>query len=217
MGAAAKAVAGAIRAKLAAGGPARVALSGGSALRAWPLAAEALGDALPRLRLTWVDERCVPADDPESNRGSTYRASTARPGAELPLWVDGDSQASAATRVRETLAAWGGALDVTLLGMGGDGHIASLFPGHSWDGEGDGDVVLPIVDSPKPPVQRMTLTRRTLATAKVSILVALGEGKRAALDSLVRANPELPATGLPGLNIFTDLHLNLDLATGSKT
>lgn len=185
---------------------ARVALPGGSALKVWPRAAELLGDALRRVRLTWVDERCVALADAASNRGATHRATDARPAEELALWLDGECAEQAVPRVRSGLRAWGGALDISLLGMGPDGHIASLFPGRPWRG----DLVRHIDDSPKPPAHRMTLTRALLGTAEISILLASGEAKRPALLRLLAGDPALPAAGLPDLRIFTDLDLEAE-------
>ena len=185
-----------------------VALPGGSALAVWPAAARLLGDALARVRLTWVDERCVPATHVDSNRGATLRAmadvGVVQPAEQLALWLDGETPDEALARVRADLTRWGERLDVTLLGMGPDGHIASLFPGHAWDG----DLVRYVSDSPKPPAARMTLTRPLLATARASILLATGASKREALSALVAGDDKLPAAGLPDLHLFTDLDLS---------
>ncbi|MBW2462477.1 MAG: 6-phosphogluconolactonase [Deltaproteobacteria bacterium] len=209
VGEAAAALASAIRGTLPDRQYVTVAVPGGSALEAWPRAAEDLGEALERVRLTWVDERCVPVGDALSNRGQTHRCTEKRAGGELPLWLDGETEHAAVARVRAGFEAWGGALDVSLLGMGPDGHIASLFPNRPWAG----DVVMHISNSPKPPPRRMSLTLSMLATARSSILVATGESKRDALVALITGDPTLPATGLPGLTVFTDL----DLASGSTT
>ncbi len=101
------------------------------------------------------------------------------------------------------------ALDVVLVGLGGDGHIASLFPSHS---DSRHAFVIHVGSSPKPPSDRISLTRRVLATARVVVLVAAGEGKREALTRLVSGDSSLPAHGLPGLVVVTDL----DLDSGSR-
>jgi 6-phosphogluconolactonase len=195
----------------AADGPAgpRLAVPGGTALRALGPARIALGAAAwGRVRLTWVDERCVPLADPESNRGGAYRAGIlavdAPPGLELPLLLDGEAPAAACARVTTRLAAdFGAALDVLLLGLGADGHVASLFPGHPVVGATG--LVAHVTDSPKAPATRLTLTFGLLATAGRAILLATGEEKRAALRRLLDGDPALPATRLPALTIVTDL------------
>ena len=85
--------------------------------------------------------------------------------------------------------------------MGEDGHIASLFPGSPqlqatrW--------VVPVVNSPKPPPQRITLTLSVLRST-LAILVALGAGKRQALTRLRARDASLPAALLERLTVVTD-------------
>lgn len=192
----------------AAGRAPRLAIPGGSALAALGPARAELGGAWSRVRLTWVDERCVPYADPASNRGAAYRRGwleAARPSAEeLPLFCDGEDPAQAVARVEVALdKRFEGGLDVLLLGLGEDGHIASLFPGRI---AGRGRVAY-VPASPKPPPQRITLTRPVLATARCAVCLAAGEAKRDAAQRLARGDPELPAHGLPGLVLVTDLDL----------
>ena len=192
-----------------AGGAARLAIPGGSALPALGVARTQLGTIWPRLCLTWVDERCVPVAHAESNRGAAYRAgwlgARRAPGQELPLFLDGERGEDAVARVEAGLAEiFDGALDVLLLGMGEDGHVASLFPG--WSAPPGARVAL-VASSPKPPPERITLTRPILDTARCTIVLAVGEGKRPALERLLAGDPTLPAHGLPGLTVVTDLDL----------
>ncbi len=182
----------------------RLAIPGGSAASA--LAAVDAG-LWRRVLLTWVDERCVPAGDADSNRGAALRKGLldrGEPAAlELPLYEDGEAPEQACARVGEALAErFGSALDVALLGLGEDGHVASLFPGRAWPG---GALVAAVLDSPKPPPRRITLTLPMLRTAKSAILLAAGEGKRAALERLLDGDPALPASALEPLVIVTDL------------
>lgn len=197
-----------------ANGGARLAIAGGSAARALTAARERLpADVWARTKLTWVDERCVPFASPESNRGEAYRSGALSdatpPAVELALTRDGESVSESLARVHATLReVFGAALDVTLLGMGPDGHIASLFPGHSAAAEASRDtLVAHVADSPKPPASRITMTRALLATAKTHVLLAAGEGKRWALEQLLLGNTTLPAVGLAGLVIVTDVDL----------
>lgn len=198
----------------------RLAIPGGSALAAVARAAPELGDVWRRVALTWVDERCVPMASPESNRGEAIRqgvaplasglpASAARsvsPARVLPLFEDGEMPEAALARVeRRYVDEFVGGLDVVVLGMGDDGHVASLFPGRP---ERSPDFVAFVADSPKPPAHRITLTRRALASAAHTLLFATGEGKRSALQRLRAGDPALAASGLPGLVVVTDLQLD---------
>lgn len=183
----------------------RLAIPGGSALGALREARPLIrGSIWARLRLTWVDERCVPFEDTRSNRGRAYRENLFRRGEienEIPLYRDGETPAAAVSRVECAIdAELGGSLDVALLGMGEDGHIASLFPGTSHTGR-----VAHVCDAPKPPRDRITLTRPFLESAGAKVLVAFGESKRAALERLVRGDSALPAVGLSNLHVVTDL------------
>jgi 6-phosphogluconolactonase len=191
----------------------RLAIPGGSALEAVRQAQLRIGRAWRRVRLTWVDERCVPLEDEASNRGAAARRGllTTADGAGgesgaayvLPLYENGETPAQAVGRVerawKEELCE---GLDVVCLGMGPDGHVASLFPGarptraEAW--------VAHVANSPKPPPSRITLTRAALATAQRVVLVAAGREKRDALARLLAGDPAMPALGLPGMVVVTD-------------
>lgn len=189
----------------------RLGVSGGSAAAVLGLARRALGPRWREVRLTWVDERRVPFLDPASNRGEAYRlghlAGEDPPALELPLYLDGETGTQACLRVGAVLgAAFEGGLDVLLLGLGEDGHSASLFPGGSWPH----GLVFAMEDSPKPPPGRITLGLDLLTTAPVAVLLALGAAKAPALRRLLRRDPALPASVLEGLTVVTDLDLGAD-------
>ena len=188
-------------------GVVRLAIPGGSALGALGQARRYLdGELWRQTQLTWVDERRVPFEHPDSNRGDAYRRHFLDPedppALELPLFLEGEAAEEACLRVENALAAdFGGRLDVLLLGMGEDGHIASLFPGQSWL---PGPVQV-IEDSPKTPRERISLGLSLLSTALEAVLLATGEAKRDALRRLLQGDPSLPATALPRITVVTDL------------
>jgi len=188
-----------------AGAGARLAIPGGSALAVAGATRALLGDPVwARLALTWVDERQVPHDDPESNAGAAARAGLfdgGRPRVVLPLYEDGESPEAAVARVEAAFARDLGGLDVVLLGIGDDGHVASLFPGHP---EPVAGVVGVVAGAPKPPAARLTLTRGALVQAGRALVVATGAGKRAAVARLLARDPALAVSALPDLTVITD-------------
>lgn len=192
---------------------ARLGIPGGSALGALRLVRESLPAGLwSSLRLTWIDERLVPMSDAASNRGEAFRGgalSKEQPVASmLPLALDGEGAAAAVERASAAFARdFGGALDVAVLGLGEDGHVASLFPGHAvLMGTG---LVASLFDSPKPPGGRVTLTLSVLARPGVErIIVAMGAGKRDALARLLADDAAIPAARLGPVTVVTDQQLD---------
>lgn len=185
---AAEAVAAAARDALAQRGAAHVALTGGtSPLRAYEL--------LGPLREDWAgvhfwygDERCVAFDDPDSNHGAA-RERLAVPGATFHPMPGPDGPQRGARAYEAELADV--VLDLVLLGMGPDGHVASLFPGHPLL---DADTrVAGIADSPKPPPERITLTLPAINGARARLLMVGGASKA---EALARALGE-PDRGTP--------------------
>lgn len=182
------------------GRPLSLAVPGGSV-------AEAFFPRLVRLQVDWRrvlvffgDERAVAADDARAN------VRTAR-----ALWLDrvpipmanvhrmrgdaDDLDAAARDYERVLLASLGHPprLDVALLGMGPDGHVASLFPGHPALDETERYVVA-VAGAPKPPPDRLTLTLPALAAARVLAIAAFGEAKASAVgESLANPASPLPA------------------------
>lgn len=184
------------RAAIAERGRFACALPGGSV-------AETLFPAFAALSLPWNrvdvffgDERAVPPTHPDSNVGLARR-----------LWLDAvparvhampserDDLAVAAAAYSDDLRATLGdppRLDVALLGMGPDGHVCSLFPGHPLLDERT-RWVAEITDSPKPPPRRLTLTLPVLAAARAIWVGAFGASKADA----VHAALDDPASRLP--------------------
>ena len=134
----------------------------------------------PRLRLYFADERSVPPTDPESN----YRL--AREHLIDPLMLP-ESQVhrmrgeagDLAAAAREYAVLLERPLDLVVLGLGEDGHVASLFPGSPLIEEHDRRVAV-VEDSPKPPPRRLTLTPRAFAEARRVLVVSEGKEKSAA-------------------------------------
>jgi 6-phosphogluconolactonase len=169
-----------------------VAVHGFSALAALPLHWD-------QVHFFWVDERAVPPSDPESNYGVAH-TEWLEP-ARVPMQsihrmsADGPDLASAAVAYGEDLTRVLGhpaRLDFVLLGVGPDGHVASLFPGHSALSD-ERRMVVPVVDAPKPPARRLTLTLPVLAGAERVVVMAMGESKAGAMqESIERPDSLLP-------------------------
>lgn len=177
------------------GGARAIALSGGSTPK--PLYQQ-LGqsDVLRAMPITWivVDERYVPIDDPQSNAGMIQATLFARGIPERQRFLRfatelGDPVRTAEQFERQWHEAGVEQLDVVVLGMGDDGHTASLFPGtNAIEVE---DRIATAVHVPRLDAWRVTLTKPVLRRATLRIVLAAGESKRPILQQ-VRAGAELP-------------------------
>jgi len=187
------------------GGVAHVALAGGSTpARAYELLA-GLVDDWHGVHLWFGDERCVPLDADESNHCSLTRALLARlPAGMTPPVVhavaqagDGDPPAAAAAYERELRTAVPGdpvpVLDLALLGLGEDGHTASLFPDDPALEERERLVVA--VRGRKPPPDRVTCTLPLLRAARAIVVLTAGAGKAEAVRAMLAGpSPRTPAS-----------------------
>jgi 6-phosphogluconolactonase len=179
-------------------GPVSVALAGGSTPRGLyrRLALEPYAARLPwaRLHVFWGDERCVPADDEASNYRMAHETLLSRVAAdpEKVHRIRGEDGAAAAARAYEDeLRAVLGdepRLDLVLLGLGDDGHTASLFPAAFVGSEGDPvegdplpDRLAAAAEAPSEPKGRVTLTLGTLNAARRVLFLVQGEGKAEAV------------------------------------
>lgn len=169
-----------------------LALTGGSTATALlPRLAAARVD-WRRTDIFWSDERAAPPTDRESNFALAERlllgpaevpvTNLHRLPADLP-----DLEQAAAAGERELLACLGEPphLDVLWLGVGDDGHVASLFPGSPLLDERR-RYVAAVRDSPKPPARRLTLTLPAIGAARLVVVTALGEAKAAVVAAAVR-------------------------------
>lgn len=171
-----------------------IALPGGSvATSCFPMLAKAPLD-WPRVHLLWGDERAVPPDHADSNYGVAKRLlvdACSIPAANVHRMPADAIDLEDASRTYEAVVREVG-IDVALLGVGPDGHVCSLFPGHALLDEHE-RWVRAIEDSPKPPPARLTLTLPALANAREVVIMATGAGKA----SIVREALEDAASLLP--------------------
>jgi 6-phosphogluconolactonase len=200
-------------AAVAARGRFAVALSGGSTpLRAYRLLARR-GVLTPpgplpwsSIHWFWGDERCVPPGDPQSNYGAWREAMAGAPLVEANVHrILGELEpAEAADRYEEALRAvltGGGAepsgFDLMWLGLGVDGHVASLFPGSDGLAERRRWVIAPRVYPPGPP--RVSLTLPAIESARRIVCLVSGAEKAATLQRVLEgphAAPPLPAEAI---------------------
>lgn len=192
---AARLVAGSLRDAIAERGRATVAFSGGTTPWAMLRALVSAGVDWEVVDVFQVDERVVPRDDADRN-ASHMESALIRPAPVAkarwhPIPVEEPDPASAARHYERTLRdVIDGALDVVHLGLGDDGHTASLVPG---------DPVLGVTDrlaAPTGPYEdhrRVTLTYAAINAARSIVWLVAGAGKGEMLRRLVAGDPTIPA------------------------
>jgi 6-phosphogluconolactonase len=173
-----------------------VVLTGGASVgRAYELAAEREPD-WGRVELWWGDERCVPSDDERSNfrlaKETLLDRLAAQPASVHRMRGELGADAGAADYDRELgeLARF----DLLLLGLGPDGHVASLFPEQPTLDESERRVV-PAEAKLDPYVDRITLTLPMLRAAHAVVFLVTGESKA---DAVTRAFGDEPSRSTPG-------------------
>jgi 6-phosphogluconolactonase len=202
---------------VAARGRFTVALSGGSLPKVLGPALVRQAVDWPVWHVFWADERCVPLTHPDSNyslaqqylfdhvpippgqihapdtsldptqTAALYQTILAQVFTVQPPIPQPEDPLDQTTKLPAFPQ-----FDLILLGMGEDGHTASLFPGHPLLQE-TGRWVASIFDSPKPPPQRITLTLPVLNNARQVAFIATGAGKAAILPQVFEAGSTLPA------------------------
>lgn len=201
--------------------PFTVALSGGRIPKVlYKVFAQKAAEAdLSQVHFFWGDERVVPPTDEESNfklaavplflalkipESQVHRVLTEREEAFAVQQAEAEI-----CRVAEVNDAGQPVLDLVFLGMGEDGHVASLFPG---DTEAlESEAVYRAVTGPKPPPRRVTLGYPALAAAREVWVLASGEGKKDALRTSLDSQGETPLARVlqhrANTEIFTDFIL----------
>lgn len=156
-----------------------------------------------RVYVFFADERFVPSDDPDSNfllvRETLLDHVPVPPGNVHPMPIAGGTPEICAARYAETLQTFFGAplprFDLVLLGMGPDGHTASLFPGrpdHS-------DSVAAVHDAPKPPPVRLTLTLDAINRADRVMFLVSGADKAGMVRTVFEGGE--PGASLPAARV----------------
>jgi 6-phosphogluconolactonase len=204
-----------IESALDARGSAVIALAGGKT----PLPAY---EKLAKAKLDWKrvtiipsDERIVPLGDPLSNvtaLGKTFIPKGAR---VIPVVPKATDDYKAAGRSADALMQdlhW--PLDLCMLGVGGDGHTASIFPGPDFDEALNGPRerralgVMPDPLPPEAPVARVTLSRAGIITARALLIAVTGKDKRKVIEDAIKQGAGSP---YPIGRVLADVELPVDI------
>ncbi|GGN68791.1 6-phosphogluconolactonase [Nocardia rhizosphaerihabitans] len=167
-----------------------------------------------KLYVYWGDERFVPADDPDRNELQARKALLdfvpLDPAHVFPIapsdgtYGSPEAAAAAYAQAIHTELDERGEIDLTVLGMGPEGHIDSLFP-HSPAIREQHDYVVAVHDCPKPPPTRVSLTLPAIHRSRHVMLVVSGTAKAAAVAAAVNgASPDdVPSAGAVGIESTT--------------
>jgi 6-phosphogluconolactonase len=154
------------------------------------------------------DERCLPSSHPDRN--STMAASAWLKRVAIPQKqihaIPSECGALEAARAYGAVLRGMREFDLVLLGLGEDGHTASLFPGHPLGNEPGQPAVLAVSQAPKPPMERVSLSARRLASAKEVIFLVTGASKSSAMERW-RAGESIPAAHIEpkgGVDVCVD-------------
>jgi 6-phosphogluconolactonase len=171
-----------------------IVLAGGSTPRALYRSLRDAETEWSRWHVYFGDERCVAADDPERN--SVMAAETLLDHVPIPPSqrhaIPAELGADVAARMYSQVLRDVGEFDLVLLGLGEDGHVASLFPGHVAQ---PGHDVVAVFDAPKPPPERVSLSAARLSRTRAAMFLVEGESKREAIRRW-RAGTDIPAAAI---------------------
>ena len=150
-----------------------------------------------RVVLWWGDERWLPTGSADRNEVQAHESFISAVGVDpshvhpMPASDEGLSLADAAVAYGETMREHGaGSFDVLMLGVGPDGHVASLFPGHPAAVLRDA-IAVPVEESPKPPPQRISLTFEAMDRSDAVWFVVAGADKADAVAAAMSGPAEI--------------------------
>lgn len=149
-------------------------------------------DMYQGLHIWWSDERFVERSSVEQNSSPALN-SVANNNVTIHTLCASDEVESIALAVEDYLAQLGeNFMDLTILGLGPDGHVASLFPGAAHIDRLE--KVIAITDSPKPPAVRATFTLSMINTSTLVWIIAAGASKADAVTKIIEGDLSIPAS-----------------------
>ena len=186
----------------------RLVLAGGSTPRAVYQTLNNLPTQWNAWHIYFGDERVLPADHPDRNSVMAHDAwlgqSPIPPHQIHPIPTERGIETAYASYT-QTLAGCA-RFDLVLLGLGEDGHTASLFPGHELGTDPHASDVLMVQDAPKPPPQRISLSAHRLSQARQVLFLVTGAGKRQVVKRWM-SGEEIPAAAIQcvdGVDVLLD-------------
>ncbi len=175
----------------------RIVLSGGNTPRGVYSALRERPANWPAWQVWFGDERCLPPNDDERN--SRMARDTLLDHVPIPPQnvrvIPADRGAEDAAHAYAQSLRGVGEFDLVLLGLGEDGHTASLFPGHDWGMGEDAPDTLAVFEAPKPPSERVSLSATRLSRARAVLFLIEGEAKGDAVSAWRRGDP-IPASAI---------------------
>lgn len=154
------------------------------------------------------DERCLPSDHAERNSRMAAEAwlnHVAIPPAQIHF-IPAEQGPEAAVQAYNQKLAGVGLFDLVLLGLGEDGHTASLFPGHDSGFAWRAPDAIAVHGAPKPPPQRVSLSARRLSAARQVMFLVTGAGKKQAVQEW-RSGVGIPAAAIAppsGVDVYLE-------------
>lgn len=180
---------------------------------------------LLRQRIDWskvhifmVDERLVDIDSDDSNfkqlKKSLIDSLERRGDLSLsnihPFEPDFDEDDLGLSGYTEEIKRLGGRYDILLLSSGEDGHVGAVYPNHK-SVESDAEYFLTMNDSPKPPKERMTSSRKLMENSLISLLLFFGEGKQDALNAYLDDSKKVEDCPAKIVNSIQETYVLTDL------
>jgi 6-phosphogluconolactonase len=157
------------------------------------------------------DERCLPAGHAERNSSMAAQAwldHVSIPASNIHT-IPAEQGAEAAARAYAETLSKVEMFDLVILGLGEDGHTASLFPNRNWGTSPDSPAALAVHDAPKPPAERVSLSARRLSLTRQLMFLVSGASKRQAIMDWRHGKP-IPAAAIsPSSGV--DVYLEEDL------